>query len=232
MIQTLRATQYRPALGWLTARWTGVTDPVRIPGATYRFSSTTSSRSVTPSGSSRTWTISGITDLYASPFLKAGPDSLHGYDVSNHNEINPAIGTPDDYAALSAALRERGMSQLLDVVPNHMGVGSNLNDWWNDVLENGPISTYAPYFDIDWSPLQTGATQQGAAAHPGRPVRARPGKRRAAAGLPDGAFFLEYYEHILPSRRAPTPRCSAGPCDRLSHVRPSDDPVSSSYRAS
>src|SRR6187402_3551591 len=130
------------------------TDPLRIPGATYRlqlnhlFTFKDALRLVPYLDDL------GITDLYASPFLKAGPDSLHGYDVSNHNEFNPAIGSKVDFAELADALRKRDMSQLLDVVPNHMGVGSNLNEWWNDVLENGPISAYAPYFDVDWSPLQ------------------------------------------------------------------------------
>src|SRR5438067_13118015 len=62
----------------------------------------------------------GITDLYASPYLKARPGSKHGYDISDHRALNPEIGTEDDYNAFVAALREHGMGQLLDIVPNHM----------------------------------------------------------------------------------------------------------------
>jgi (1->4)-alpha-D-glucan 1-alpha-D-glucosylmutase len=92
----------------------------------------------------------GITHCYASPYLKARPGSTHGYDIIDHGTLNPEIGTTDDYEAWVGALHERGMGQLLDTVSNHMGVGSNDNPWWNDVLENGPASRYAPYFDIAW----------------------------------------------------------------------------------
>ena len=71
-----------------------------------------------------------------------------------------------------AALRELGMGHLLDIVPNHMGIGEASNSWWMDVLENGPSSPYAPYFDIDWEPLKPELDRQGAAPGPRRPVRA------------------------------------------------------------
>src|SRR5689334_24226299 len=78
----------------------------------------------------------GITHVYASPYLKARPGSTHGYDVVNQNSINPEIGTPEDFDVWVAAMREHGMEHILDIVPNHMGVGTNENAWWNDVLEN------------------------------------------------------------------------------------------------
>src|SRR5437899_3092292 len=77
----------------------------------------------------------GITDCYASPYLKARPGSKHGYDITDHRALNPEIGSEDDYNAFVAALREHGMGQLLDIVPNHMGIADNENVWWNDVLE-------------------------------------------------------------------------------------------------
>src|SRR5947209_7961925 len=77
----------------------------------------------------------GVTHLYASPYLKARPGSTHGYDIIDHRELNPEIGTAEDYAALVAALREHGLGQVLDTVPNHMGVGGVENPWWADVLE-------------------------------------------------------------------------------------------------
>jgi (1->4)-alpha-D-glucan 1-alpha-D-glucosylmutase len=97
----------------------------------------------------------GVTHLYASPFLAARPGSTHGYDVIDHSRINPDVGTDDDLAALVAALRERGMGLMLDVVPNHMCVAWE-NPYWVDVLEHGPSSPFAPVFDIAWydSPRQ------------------------------------------------------------------------------
>ena len=92
----------------------------------------------------------GITHCYASPYLKARPGSTHGYDIIDHGSLNPEIGTTEDYEEWVSALHEHGMGQIIDTVPNHMGVGTSDNLWWNDVLENGPASRYAPYFDIAW----------------------------------------------------------------------------------
>src|SRR5512144_1595598 len=63
----------------------------------------------------------GISDIYASPYLRARAESTHGYDIANHNELNPAIGGEAEYAALVDELHARGMGQILDIVPNHMG---------------------------------------------------------------------------------------------------------------
>jgi (1->4)-alpha-D-glucan 1-alpha-D-glucosylmutase len=92
----------------------------------------------------------GITHCYASPYLKARPGSTHGYDIIDHTCLNPEIGTPEDYEAWVAALRAHDLGQILDTVPNHMGVGTNENAWWNDVLENGPAARSGAYFDIAW----------------------------------------------------------------------------------
>ena len=97
----------------------------------------------------------GITHVYASPYLKARPGSTHGYDVIDHCTLNPEIGTREDYEAFVAELRRHDMGHILDIVPNHVGVATNDNVWWNDVLANGRASAYADYFDISWegSPL-------------------------------------------------------------------------------
>jgi (1->4)-alpha-D-glucan 1-alpha-D-glucosylmutase len=92
----------------------------------------------------------GITHLYASPLLTARPGSTHGYDITDHDRLNPEIGTEADLAALAAALRARGMGLILDVVPNHMCVTGD-NAWWADVLEHGPSSPFAGHFDIAWN---------------------------------------------------------------------------------
>jgi (1->4)-alpha-D-glucan 1-alpha-D-glucosylmutase len=94
----------------------------------------------------------GVRDVYASPYFQAGPNSMHGYDITDHNQLNSAIGSQEDYDAWIAELHKHGIGQVLDFVPNHMGVTEPGNKWWADVLENGPSSMFAPYFDIDWRP--------------------------------------------------------------------------------
>ena len=64
--------------------------------------------------------------------------------------MNPEFGDADDFAAMVAAFEEHGLGQILDFVPNHMGVGGADNPWWLDVLEWGQDSDYAGWFDIDW----------------------------------------------------------------------------------
>ena len=96
----------------------------------------------------------GISDCYASPILLARPGSQHGYDVCDPGRLNPELGTPDDFDALVVALQAHQMGLLLDTVPNHMGVNANANSWWIDVLENGPSSDFALFFDIDWHPIK------------------------------------------------------------------------------
>jgi (1->4)-alpha-D-glucan 1-alpha-D-glucosylmutase len=96
----------------------------------------------------------GISDCYISPFLKARPGSMHGYDIVDHNSLNPEIGSPEDFDRFVKTLHEHGMGLILDIVPNHMAVMGSDNAWWMDVLENGQASAYACFFDIDWRPLK------------------------------------------------------------------------------
>ena len=95
----------------------------------------------------------GITDCYCSSYLKAVPGSLHGYDITDPTVLNPEIGTEEEFHLFSEALRDCGMGQILDVIPNHMGIEKGCNPWWLDVMENGRSSPYADFFDIDWSPI-------------------------------------------------------------------------------
>ena len=96
----------------------------------------------------------GISDIYASPYFKARKGSIVGYDVVDPAKLNPEIGTEEDFNRFARELQRRRMGQLLDIVPNHMYVGSEDNDWWMDILENGPSSPYASFFDIDWHPVK------------------------------------------------------------------------------
>src|SRR5665213_3353520 len=60
----------------------------------------------------------GISHIYASPIMEARPGSTHGYDIVDHNRLNPEIGSEADFRALVAALKANGMGLILDVVPN------------------------------------------------------------------------------------------------------------------
>jgi (1->4)-alpha-D-glucan 1-alpha-D-glucosylmutase len=142
----------------------------------------------------------GISDLYASPYFRARRDSTHGYDITDHNSLNPSIGTEDDYLALVEALSQRGMHQILDMVPNHMGIGEPANTWWMDVLEHGEASVFAPHFDIDWRPLNPKLAgrvllpvlgdQYGDALERG--------ELRLSFDAEEGCFRLTYFEHLFP----------------------------------
>jgi (1->4)-alpha-D-glucan 1-alpha-D-glucosylmutase len=140
----------------------------------------------------------GITDCYSSPVLQARADSSHGYDICDHSRLNPELGGEREFDAFADALREHGMGLILDTVPNHMGVGDAGNGWWMDVLENGPSSVYAPFFDIDWHPVNPDL--DGKVLLPlledqyGRVLEA--GKIRLAYEA--GAFSLRYYQVKLP----------------------------------
>ncbi len=92
----------------------------------------------------------GISHIYVSPITTAAPGSTHGYDVVDPTAINPELGGIDGLRALVAALRERGMGLIIDIVPNHMGVAADTNACWMDVLQHGRASALAPVFDIDW----------------------------------------------------------------------------------
>jgi (1->4)-alpha-D-glucan 1-alpha-D-glucosylmutase len=96
----------------------------------------------------------GISHCYCSPYLKARPGSRHGYDIIDHGALNPEIGTREDFEHFVATLAAHDMGHILDMVPNHMGIMGRDNRWWLDVLENGPASHYAGFFDIDWSPIK------------------------------------------------------------------------------
>ena len=93
----------------------------------------------------------GAGALYASPLLQAVASSTHGYDGTDPTRLHAEFGSEAEFASLADALRAAGMGLLLDIVPNHMASSAD-NPWWRDVLEHGPSSPYASYFDIDWRP--------------------------------------------------------------------------------
>ena len=91
----------------------------------------------------------GISHVYSSPYLLAAPGSTHGYDVVDYQRLNEELGGEDGHRGFCQRLKELGLGQVLDIVPNHMALGPQNPYWW-DVLENGTSSQYATWFDIDW----------------------------------------------------------------------------------
>lgn len=129
----------------------------------------------------------------------ARPGSSHGYDVTDHAQLNPEIGTMEDLEALSAELQKHGMSILLDVVPNHMCVSDSTNRWWWDVLESGPSSPYASYFDIDWAPPKEELANKVLLPVLGDQFGRILEAREIRVGFTSGAFTISYWEHQYPA---------------------------------
>ncbi len=140
----------------------------------------------------------GISHVYASPIQKARPGSTHGYDIADHSTINPELGGEEGFVRFSEALREHGLKLLLDIVPNHMGVGGADNPWWLSVLEWGGLSPYAHAFDIDWSRL--GANNKLVVPFLGDRYgeALESGKLDLKFDAEQGAFSVWHYEHAFP----------------------------------
>jgi len=169
----------------------------RVPGATYRlqFNSQFTFRdalAIVPYLDAL-----GISDVYSSPLFRARPGSTHGYDVSDYARLNPDLGSEAELAALAEALRAHGMGLLMDMVPNHMGIG-NSNPWWMDLLENGVASPYAAYFDIDWYPIKPEMAGKVLLPILGDQYGVVLENGELRLDYTDGAFRLRYYETWLP----------------------------------
>jgi (1->4)-alpha-D-glucan 1-alpha-D-glucosylmutase len=142
----------------------------------------------------------GISHVYASPILTARPGSTHGYDIVNHNEINPELGSPEDFEALVQALHTRGMGLILDIVPNHMGVGGKDNAWWLDTLEWGERSPHARFFDIDFKANRRGLRGKVMVPFLGDQYGKVLESGQIALGfdVQSGTFSAWYHDHRLP----------------------------------
>src|SRR5258708_7744682 len=141
----------------------------------------------------------GITDIYASPILKARQGSPHGFDVVDANELNPELGSDEDFNELHDALRNLGLGFLLDIVPNHMAASAE-NAWWMSVLENGQHSRFLHYFDIDFSPVAAQGQTVAKVLLPilGRPYGEAVEAREIQLGFDAEGFHFRYYDHWLP----------------------------------
>ena len=153
----------------------------------------------------------GISHVYCSPYLRARPGSMHGYDIVDHDELNPEIGTEEDFREFVAETKRHGLAQVMDIVPNHMGVLGEDNDWWLDLLENGPASTLADFFDIDWHPpsdhLANRVLLPVLGDHYG--IELAGGKLQLKFDGTTGAFAVHYFTHRLPIDPQQYPRILA-----------------------
>src|SRR5262249_27622236 len=140
----------------------------------------------------------GISDCYASPLLMARKGSLHGYDVIDPSKLNPELGTREDFNEFSAMLKQRGMGLMLDVVPNHMCIAGSGNQWWNNILENGPSSPYATFFDIDWRPPKRNLANKTLLPILGDQYGRVLENQEIQLTYHRCAFFVNYYETRLP----------------------------------
>jgi (1->4)-alpha-D-glucan 1-alpha-D-glucosylmutase len=140
----------------------------------------------------------GISDCYASSYLRSVPGSPHGYDVADPTRLNPDIGDEEDYWAWIEALRSHSMGHVLDVVPNHMGIALSANPWWLDVLENGPSSRYARFFDIEWRPVKAELADKVLIPILGDQYGAVLDRQELRLMYREGAFFVQYYDNLLP----------------------------------
>jgi (1->4)-alpha-D-glucan 1-alpha-D-glucosylmutase len=140
----------------------------------------------------------GVTDCYASPLLAARAGSTHGYDIVDHSRLNAEVGTDQDFLAFTDALAHHGMGLVLDFVPNHMGVDPAANPWWRDVLENGPSSPFARFFDIDWDPIQPELKGKVLLPILGDQYGLVLEQGQLQLALEDGVLVLRYFDHNLP----------------------------------
>ena len=140
----------------------------------------------------------GVSHVYSSPYLQAAPGSQHGYDVVDHHRVNAELGGEEAHASFSQRLGECHLGQVLDIVPNHMAIAGRHNQYWWDVLENGPSSRYANYFDIDWQPLEERLRNKVLVPilgdHYGRVIA----EKQIQVRRNGGEFYIEYFDHQLP----------------------------------
>jgi (1->4)-alpha-D-glucan 1-alpha-D-glucosylmutase len=170
----------------------------------------------------------GISHLYCSPYLQAAPHSTHGYDVVDYHRVSDDLGGAAAHRRLCAALARHRMGQILDIVPNHMAITGRDNPWWWDVLENGPSSTYASYFDVDWQAPEERLRNMVLIPVLGDQYGRVLDAREIELVRSGGGFEIHYYDHsypVAPRSLAPLLAAAAERCgsDDLAFIADSLD---------
>lgn len=195
-----------------------MTDDLNVPRATYRLQLNRDFTFVQATAIVPYLAGLGISHCYISPILKARPGSAHGYDIVDHNSLNPEIGSAQEFDCFVNTLHAHGMGLILDIVPNHMAVMGSDNAWWLDVLENGQSSAYAGFFDIDWHPpkdeLYGKVLVPVLHDHYGAVLES--GELKVVFCEQSGAFDLTYRGHRFPISPREYPRVLSGAMEGLS----------------
>lgn len=139
----------------------------------------------------------GISDIYASPIFRAVSGSTHGYDVVDHNSLNPELGTEDEFRELQAARKAIGIGWVQDIVPNHMAFHSE-NMMLRDLLETGGSSMFNDFFDIEWNHPHESLKGRLLAPFLGSFYSESLEKGEIKIVYREKGLFVQYYEHIFP----------------------------------
>ena len=166
----------------------------------------------------------GVSHVYASPILTARRGSAHGYDVVDPTRIDPELGGEPALRHFSHVLQQNGLGLVVDIVPNHMGVGGDENPWWLDVLRNGQGSAYASFFDIDWSPPEPELKDKLLAPFLGRSY----GEALEAGEItlerdPKHGWIARYFHHVFPLRPEDATALDALGADAASGFDPANE---------
>ena len=142
----------------------------------------------------------GISHVYASPVTAAEPGSMHGYDTVDYTQVNAECGGEAGLRRLADKLRAHGMGLIVDIVPNHMGVGGSSNAWWLDILEWGRHSAYARHFDVDWHSPDPALRGKVLVPTLGAPYGDELAAGRIALrfSADSGRFHIGYGPHVFP----------------------------------
>jgi len=156
----------------------------------------------------------GITDLYASPILQARRGSTHGYDITDPTKLNPELGSEEDFENLARQLQAHRMGLLLDIVPNHMAASSE-NPWWMDLLEDGPASASASYFDVDWHPPSRSLDNRILLPLLGDSYANSLENQQLTLVFEEGSFYIRYFDIKLPVAAKPYRQILSHRLDKL-----------------
>jgi len=180
------------------AAWSDLMKRAQVPASTYRLQFHRTFTFADAIGILPYLRELGVGNIYASPIFAAVPGSTHGYDICDHARINPELGGEEGFDALAAALRGQGMGLVLDFVPNHMAAHPVANPWWRDVLENGPASLYADFFDIDWDPVKPELKNKILLPILGDQYGQALERGELRLEYSEGAFQIHYFDNALP----------------------------------
>lgn len=165
----------------------------------------------------------GISHVYASPIFTAAPGSMHGYNVVDFTQINPEIGPREEFDRFVSELHRHGLGLILDFVPNHMGIEAGANVWWQDVLENGVMSRFADYFDIDWTPLKRALQHKVLLPFLGEHYGDVLERGELVLAYQDGGFHVQYWDTPFPINPRTWPVILRRVEERLRPVMAPDD---------